>query len=257
MIKAYLDESGVHDSATVCIIAGYYGGIGQWKKFENLWRKIFKAASISTEEFHAKDWVKARDKDNILGDLARAIGEYKIYPISIGVVIADFNSFPEDIRRFLTGARINLKGEFTSTGSPNRPYYMPFQHCIKRIAGYAPRGGKAHFSFGLSSSFAGYALNLINQIKADPIALYADRLGTIQFPEAKGLPALQAADLLVHLTYLDMQKRIATNGWLEQPTGLLRTCLKNMKDQFDHVYFNKQCIELMLSDPKLDVHSYM
>jgi hypothetical protein len=33
MIDAYLDESGIHDGAEVCLIAGYFGGRVQWRKF--------------------------------------------------------------------------------------------------------------------------------------------------------------------------------------------------------------------------------
>jgi hypothetical protein len=38
MIDAYLDESGIHDGAAVCVIAGFYGGRGHWRRFESLWR---------------------------------------------------------------------------------------------------------------------------------------------------------------------------------------------------------------------------
>jgi hypothetical protein len=31
--NAYLDESGAHEGASVCLVAGYFGGPGQWKKF--------------------------------------------------------------------------------------------------------------------------------------------------------------------------------------------------------------------------------
>jgi hypothetical protein len=32
MIDAYLDESGIHEGAEVCVIAGYFGGKGQWRE---------------------------------------------------------------------------------------------------------------------------------------------------------------------------------------------------------------------------------
>jgi hypothetical protein len=32
MLEAYLDESGIHDGAPVCIVAGYFGDQSQMKK---------------------------------------------------------------------------------------------------------------------------------------------------------------------------------------------------------------------------------
>ena len=32
MIDAYLDESGIHDGADICVVAGYFGGPSQFKK---------------------------------------------------------------------------------------------------------------------------------------------------------------------------------------------------------------------------------
>jgi hypothetical protein len=256
MLEAYFDESGIHDPAIVCVIAGYFGGVGQWRKFELLWRKILKEAKIEVSNFHAKDFVKKLDRHSVLRDLAHACGEYKIYPVSVGVVVEDFNSFSLDDRRFLTGASVQLNpdsNKFTSTGSPNRPYYLPFQHCVKQAASYTPTGSRVHLNFGLDSSFAGYAVNLVNQIKSDPIAPYKDRIGTVQFPPAKETPQLQAADLLVYLTYTDMQERHLNNGWDEQPSGLLKICLQKARVREDFVYYNKQCIEMTLRDPHFDM----
>lgn len=53
MIAAYLDESG--DSAEVCVIAGYFGGTGQWRKFEVAWRKVLLRFAVPLDKFHAKD----------------------------------------------------------------------------------------------------------------------------------------------------------------------------------------------------------
>src|SRR5216684_7649509 len=82
MISAYLDESGVHDGAAVCVIAGYFGGVGQWRKFEILWRKILAKADVPLEQFHANNLIEhrkfffnfPRDKHKkLIDDLAAAI----------------------------------------------------------------------------------------------------------------------------------------------------------------------------------------
>jgi hypothetical protein len=58
MIEAYLDESGVHGTAPICVIAGYFGGARQWAELEAAWRRILNDASVPLEEFHALDFVK-------------------------------------------------------------------------------------------------------------------------------------------------------------------------------------------------------
>jgi hypothetical protein len=55
MLHAYLDESGIHDGAAVCVIAGYFGGSGQWRNVEADWRDMLADFNIPMEEFHAKD----------------------------------------------------------------------------------------------------------------------------------------------------------------------------------------------------------
>jgi hypothetical protein len=239
MIECYLDESGVHEEAPICVIAGFFGGQGQWRKFSAQWRRIMNSAGIPLEEFHAKDFVKSKSRQSTLDALAQVVNASpKIHPVSVGVAVRDFKSLPQEQRRFLTGARID-KGQFISTGSPNKPYFLPFILCVERVAGYASMGGKVHFFCGLDRQFADYATDLFNSVKADV------RLGDIQFPLAKETPQLQAADLLVHLTYLDMQKRILDGGE-DRPLGsLLSKCMRNaLAPKDDFVYFDRRAMDL-------------
>jgi hypothetical protein len=108
MITSYLDESGIHDGAPACVIAGYFGGKGQWKKFDALWRKTLKGANLSLEDFHANKLVRSMGKyGDTLSRLADTIAQCsKIHPVSTGVIVADFESFSLPQRKFLTGARL-------------------------------------------------------------------------------------------------------------------------------------------------------
>src|SRR5229473_1114245 len=96
MIQAYLDESGIHDGAGVCAIAGYFGGPGQWKKLGSEWREVIRRHNVP--EFHAKEfwgfapngervgpyrgWSKLK-ADVFLDQLVRTIeSRDKIHPVS-------------------------------------------------------------------------------------------------------------------------------------------------------------------------------
>ena len=164
MIDAYLDESGIHEGAKVCVIAGYFGGPGQMKRFEKPWKQTLDHYSFPMREFHAKDLVKCPKHKPMLESLAKVIGEQpKVYPVAFGLVVNDFYSFSLAERRFLTGATIgNESGKLLTSGCPSKPYFCPFQSILKIVTGYAPVGGKAHFSFGLGRPFAEYALPIVS-----------------------------------------------------------------------------------------------
>lgn len=253
MIDAYLDESGIHEQAKVCVIAGYFGGVSQMKKLERAWRKVLADFDFPMKDFHAKDLVSARKHRPMLDALAVVISKQrKIFPASHGIVVDDFRQFSTDERRFLTGAALcPQSGELISSGCPSKPYFVPFQEIIKIATDYAPVGGKARFRFGTDRPFAEYAKALFRKIRALPPSNEGrpwsswktkDRLGDPTFPLASETPQLQAADLLAHLTYLHMQEWIA-KGSGAAPSPLLRTCLANKRCHADHQYQDKECLQ--------------
>jgi hypothetical protein len=71
-------------------------------------------------------------------------------------------------------------------------------------------------------------------------------LGEPHFPLAKETPQLQAADLLVHLSYRHMKQRLEANEWGLPPDRLLAICLRNSKTMHDHVYMDKACLQQRL-----------
>lgn len=254
MLNAYLDESGIHDGAAICVIAGYFGGPGQWRKFEGEWRKALAASGVPLAEFHANKFVEGRgyffgwppeQKRRMANDLAQAIVAHKIYPISFGLVVSDFKALSEPQKRFFTGATIDdaiKPGKLTSPGCPTKPYFMPWLQLVKRVAQYAPHGGKAHFFFGLDRPFAKSATLLYRATKTKAYKQYRLQLGDIAFPLAKETPQLQAADYLVYLTYKHMTERHAANDWNVLPAHPLGTLLSRRRTAEDLVYYNHESI---------------
>jgi hypothetical protein len=266
MIDAYLDESGIHGGAKVCVIAGYFGGPGQMKRLEKAWKKTLYDYSFPMKEFHAKDLVKSSKHQPMLKSLAKLVGEQpKIYPVAFGLVVDDFLSFSLSERKFLTGATLDkTSGRLITTGCPSKPYFCPFQSVIKRVCAYASVGGKAHFSFGLGRPFAEYALQLFKQMHSqseivkqlDPLD-FRGRLGRPLFPLAEETAPLQAADLLVHLIYLRMMEAVnrgETEDFSIEPTNLENYCVSNVKDQTkDLVYQNRKGLQSMINQVKMRV----
>ena len=251
MIEAYFDESGIHDKAAICVIAGYWGLASQWKWMGRKWRAILNEFQFPLKDFHATDLINAKRHQSMLQRLADdAIGKSAIYPVSASIIVDDFNSFSEKQRRWFTGATLNTAGKLITSGAPTKPYFVPFQLCIRNITEQVKPGRKAHFFFGTDRPMSKYARVLFRQIKTD--RAYSSgwptksRLGDPAFPAAKDTPQLQAADLLVHLTYRHELERLAENNWNVEPTGLLRACLRKIRRQEDHVLQDRRCLQWML-----------
>jgi hypothetical protein len=104
MIDAYLDESGIHDGAAICVVAGYFGGKGQFRKLEKAWTRILARHGVPFNKFHATDMARSDRYQPMLLELAQAIAESrKVHPVSFGIVVDDFNLYTEKQRKFLTG----------------------------------------------------------------------------------------------------------------------------------------------------------
>jgi hypothetical protein len=254
MIEAYLDESGIHDKAKICIIAGYFGGPSQLKRLESAWKKTLEEFSFPMKDFHAKDLMKNPKHLPMLNALADEVGKQKkVDPVSQGIVVNDFLSLVLEERKFLTGAVIDAhSGKLVTSGCPSKPYFVPFQNIIKVVTDAAPRGGKAHFSFGIDREFSEYAVALWRQIleispKSKPNSTWKsrERLGEPMSPKATETAQLQAADLLVHACYLQTISLDPANP-PAHVVRILKGCLGNSRSRSDHVFQDKECLEKTL-----------
>ncbi len=250
MIEAYFDESGIHQGARVCVIAGYFGYSAQWRAFNKKWLRVLSDFNFPLADVHATDLIEKRDHQPMLTALAGAIAKSEIYPISSGILVDDFFSFTEDQRRFFTGATIMPNWKLKNSGSPNKPYFIPFQRILENVTSYTEPGRTANFAFGLDSPMEKYAKPFFTQIKENPWRGMGwktrDRLGATSFPLAKEMPPLQAADLLSFLTYRHMQERLDADDWMVEPQGLLATCLGKTRALSDHGYEAKDSLQSTL-----------
>src|ERR1035437_8570438 len=173
-------------------------------------------------------------------------GRYKIYPVNFGIIVDDFNSFTEIQRRFLTGATLQA-GKLVTSGNPSKPYFLPFQHCMKTVASYAPVGGEAHFYFGVDRPVAKYATSLYTMIKTTgPHHEYNDRLGDVSYPLASQTPQLQAADCLALMTYQYMLEKYRKQDWEMMPPPKLVACVSKTRMAGDHFLHNRDTLQASL-----------
>lgn len=248
MIQAFLDESGIHDKAEVCVIAGYYGYPGAWQKLTARWKSILRASHVPLESFHALDLMQHRGvffqmphkKHNKLQmDLARAIAHCRLYPVTVALIMADFDGLTTEQKRFFTGATIDdstSPGKLKTSGRPTTPYFMPFLHCVRTVYDNNPNR-QIDFYFGFGRPFLGYAREMFSMI----------RLMNVEIREpiqslAKETPQMQAADFLCYASYKHMVERHKANDWniiLSEP---LNTLLENLQRPENCRFLNKETL---------------
>jgi hypothetical protein len=268
MLKAYFDESGIHEGAKACVVAGYWGKVGPWRRLDSNWRSTLKKFGVSLEQFRAKEVLNRnglfhRWDDEKHGEFLARIGavvrDTKIHPVCYGVFTEDFFSLSLPERRFLTGASWHAERQkFLSTGSPSKPYFVAFTECLKIVASYTPAVGRVNFFFGIDRPAAEYAgalfrylkkrtrLTRLAKVQVDS-RFSTEKFGGIYFPLAKETPSLQVADLLAYLSYTHMLERRANGDWESPPGDLLLALLGNRKQPDDTTYRNAQLMRDVIS----------
>jgi hypothetical protein len=253
MLEAYLDESGIHEGASVCVIAGYFGTAREWRKFEEDWRKLLADHLVPRDKFHANDVFKKagffhrwghKSYQEFVKGVLETILNHLVFPVGAAIIVEDFNSFSLDERKFMTGATLIHRSGKLEGGCPTKPYFVPFQLCLKTIADHTPGRAKTQFYFGLDRSFYSYASDLFHDMKLK--AQWREKLGNATLALAEETPELQAADVLAYLTYGHVKEHFGTNAWPVQPESKLAFLLRRANTLEDFRYFHKAALQEQL-----------
>jgi len=213
VLKFYMDESGIHKSPEggVCAVAGFAASNSGWKKFIPKWSQLLRRHNIS--EFHSKlfwnrnpdgglvgefrGW-KFEECNTLLSSIIGLINSHKLFLLGSAVDVRAFYEYPEEERRYLTGAIWHeRKARFLTTGKPSSPYFVPFQSCVSHAIRLAAQQSEvAHFVFDEQNEFSGLALQRIPEIRTalERVGL-SDRLGDAVYSSSARVPPLQIADL--------------------------------------------------------------
>lgn len=264
-VEAYLDESGIHEQAKVCVVAGFYGEQQSWRDFENRWNAVITDyPELEGEGFHAKRFYARKEgkrvgkyrnwtdekAENFLERLVVCItSSKKVFPIAYAAIVDDFLALTLESRQWLTGAKFNKKnGRVISGGCPSKPYYLPFTFCVLKSAqkSATAHGDKLHVLVGLDRTFHGYASNLYKFFLDDdrlPESLRST-LGTLTNPLAKDTPGIQAADLIAHTMYRASIVALA-NPKKYQPPAFLMRLLQNWQGEPSVRLMNREVFSAM------------
>ncbi len=263
---SYFDESGIHQGSEACIVAGYFGKKGPWRKLASGWSATLKEFKVPLAEFHATDVVRRKGffsgwgdrTDTLLHSLAKIVSECSVYPVCYGLFTKDFFSFSLSERRFMTGGTWEPGKRKLGNGCPERPYFVAFNECLRVVTSYTPAARRADFSFGSDRPVSGYAASLFRYLRQRGEAMKRanipfdpksspNKFGTIAFPLAKETPELQLADLFSYMSYKHMLERSRTGDWNTPPSRTLITLLRNRKSPLDTSYRTAKLLRDMIS----------
>jgi len=201
MLITYLDDSGTHDSAHNCVIAGYFGHSQDWTKFNADWNAVL--ASEGATEFHGRHFFHAHHghrrnpfsawdaakRDRFLDQLLLTIMSNAIFPIACGVVSQDWLNQSDEARAGLS-----------ANPSPERWHsrFMVLQYVVFRAASYGAPDLSMDF---VCDSTSEPGINTATETAFNNIKLGTSdlvKIGNISFEDSGVTPGLQAADLLAH-----------------------------------------------------------
>lgn len=260
VIESYLDESGIHGDAKICVVAGYYGNHVAWRKVEREWRVILRRHGLESHGFHAKEfwgrkngqrvppyagWTDER-ANGFLDSLVQTIMRNRIFPVGNAIIVGEWKAFSLEQRRFLSGAEVK-NGKFISSGSPNKPYYVPFLFCVYDSVRHSRTTEKVHFFAGLDKTFSKYAVVLYRGILKDKRIPVGDLLGNIDFPLSRDTPPLQVADLFAYQLY---QHNLVRFHRSTSKSPILKRITKNIRPDQSFLIFGRQRLFDLLKESK-------
>lgn len=265
MLEAYMDESGIHDGAHVCVIAGYWGSKKRRRRLERRWPEIIRSVNEPTlKEFHSSEFWNSKGErrgrfsrwsdakaEKFIDDLAACIVDSGLFPTSAALVTEDWKKRTKEERMFLTGGYYDTaNNRWVEYGAPNRLYFLPFQIAVSNPAITCTPGLHVHYIFDLNKQFKNHALKLFQLIKQDRKSGFRHRMGSIDFRNGEDAPGLQAADLLAYQVYKSAQHRIGRTAPLgfDELSPLLRKLISNGRKRYQFPFLDADGINRALQN---------
>lgn len=254
MLKAYFDESGIHDKAKICVVAGFVLEASRADLLGSIW-KYDVLAPFKLPYFHAKEFANRSGPfrgwsdtmaqtftNRAMVGIRRAMLDYEWPPMLIGSAIrrCDFLALSEEDRRWLTGGTFVTSSlderprKWKRQGAPTKPYFLAFQQAVLDAAKYerhmpwgtsygrdfkGPRKGNlVHYVLDRQDDYEATAKAVFNAMQQMPLSV-KDRLGDVVFSSKLKVLPLQVADFIAYEAYSLLQNR--EDGQWQKSTPLL------------------------------------
>lgn len=213
----YTDESGLHEDAPYCVMAGYVALPQDWLEFDKHWNGTLEEYGAGKREFHAKKFFledkhgkhrchpyRRWERPQSEAFIAKLASTTSMPGLQVAASVLDvlaFKALSLDERRLATGATWNDETDsWEAKGNPSRPWFSCLISHVGDVAAIAPGEGRINFVFDRQDMYEKLTHKSFEEMKR-VLAKTGRRLGPVTFDERAESPALQAADLAAHCYY--------------------------------------------------------
>ncbi len=254
MFRTYLDESGIHEQAHTCAVAGYSGNSAAWKTFERRWRRLLRDHGV--HEFHAQKfwtfqrggsgrraspysaWSQAK-AERFQAEAFSIIQDSRIAPVASLVLLEDWKELTRKQRQFLAGGDYDAVDHAIKSPAPEKGFYLALLGCIWSAVGHSRTGERVHFVLDQNNQLSGYAVNLFQKLKNGAVTRIRQRLGSITFASSEDACPIQAADILAYHLIQDSPKMRQQNT-VRVPNDVLEQLLSGVRSKHDLQLYDKK-----------------
>lgn len=209
MLIGYFDESGTHNEAPVAAIAGYIARVEDWEPIEIQWRQaLTPLAAKGVKTFHMAhcrgQWgefsqVPKLECDGLIDRLSDILEHADIKPIWSAIDVPDWNA--------------------VTTPSFRQVFPKPYDFCFQGVLRemmlwqrqHLDEGEEIQLFFSLQDEYEQRSLNAFKAWKAGN----PDFFKSLTYASPRDYPALQATDMLAHLTNVEW-RMIQSEGLTER-----------------------------------------
>jgi uncharacterized protein DUF3800 len=195
LLRAYFDETGIHDGSPMTVICGVVAPLSKWDSFDADWKKQLEVPGVP--HFHAIDCEHADGvfqgiqrplRDSLFWGLADVIGRHGIHVVNAGISAKDWKNYPIIQERF---------------GSP---FHLCFTYILQQLSKWSnehANGEKLCLSFSQQNQYKDKAQRIFEAY----ISSTHEGVGlvSLQFSDMKLFPGLQAADLVCYETFKNQE----------------------------------------------------
>jgi len=189
MLTGFFDESGHASDTEFFSLAAFVADDADWISFDQLWRQALAqsgAPYLHMREFAHRvgaflNWTE-NQRRQLLAACVAAINSIPAIAVGAATSVMDF-------RALSTKAQSELQD----------PFFCCFQEAVRGAAlraYFEPPGTRVRMIFSQHDQFSSKARQLW-EVMAETVDV-KDRMGSLTFEDMRGMPALQAADLLAY-----------------------------------------------------------
>ena len=234
MLKAYFDESGIHNGSPICVVAGFVLSSQRARLLSDKWQSnllyqwripYFHAKEFSQRTGPFKGWRDVQVRDFSIAAIAIINEAFSIVDVGVSIgaalVAKDFFALTTDERRWLTGGQYVLsrnadQKKWKKQGVPTKPYFLLFQHAVlDAVKLTADRtyqgdvldtGDMVHFIFDQQKEYEVSARSVFRAMKQMPLSI-RNRIGDVVFSSKLRATPLQVADFMAYESYCYLRDR--------------------------------------------------